>query len=106
VHLQEPARDDLVEAAAEEVRVGDQALDARERLEVVQEYLGIQAPDESPRALAELGLELARELLLRARVELLPVDPVGVRELLEDRVENLRGKKSSMTTCGKGSAFA
>ena len=88
VDLQESAGLDLVQPAAAEVRIGNQAVDAGELLEERQHLESVHGVEEAADARRDLAqLVVEAELLLARVVESHPAHRFRRRELAQHRVE-------------------
>ena len=96
VDLQEVARPAEVDAAADEVRIGDQVVDAGERLDEQQELPAVELPEHLPVQRGELRLVVLVHPAVLLVVAHDPVDRVERRERLGESGRRGRaGRKSS-----------
>ncbi len=88
VHLQESARLDLMETAAPEVGIGDEAVDAGERLEPEQHLEAVHVVEKlADRFRDAAALVEVAELLLQRIVELHPSRALAIGEIAQHRLE-------------------
>src|SRR6266851_4872306 len=89
VHLEKSAGLDLMQAAAPEVRIGDQPLDARQGLKPQQHFERVHVIQEVADCFRDgaLGVEIA-EFLFECIVESPPWHCIGCGKFAKDTVEN------------------
>ena len=106
VHLQEAAGQHLVEAAAQEMGIGDEPVDAGERFQELDEDPAIQLVEEVPRDGPHLRLVAEPELAFVGKIPLARCILAWLGKLLEHALKNGLGQEVIENHMGKRCAVA
>src|SRR5271165_4714042 len=87
VDFEKSSSDDLMNAAAPKMRIGDKAANPGQRLEEIDEYRRVQLIQQRSRRTAELRFDFGGKLLAARVVKFDPTDLARSRNLREHKLE-------------------